>query len=98
MIARCPWVFWCAETVSRPGMDETGADAYLFPLRAPSVPCLVALELADLVIHDPGELKCMDKDLRGRLWSSPDSIDGMADSSTSSVSSSSSSNGRLSSS
>ena len=57
----------CAEVVIRPGIVESGAEEYRLPPLLPSMLRFFALRLPDLLIHELGELKFMDKDRRARF-------------------------------
>ena len=101
MIARRPsFTVPCDDTMLRPGIVDPGADEYLLPPPLPSGFPFFPRKLPDLDIHEVGELKCIDKERRARLWgsSAEGSVDGRATSCGSSSSSSPSSMVRLSSS
>jgi hypothetical protein len=56
--------------VARPGIEGSGAEEYLIPWALALSPRFVARKLLDLEIHAVGELKCIDRDLLGRLCAS----------------------------
>lgn len=67
VMARCLLLtVGCGEIGFRPAVVETGAEKWRFPLVLSTVR-FFSRRLPDLGIQEPGELKCIDSDLRGRL-------------------------------